>query len=316
MIKQKFVKEFSVAPGSKVDLKKFTTDWADTEEAKKLGGDKIKQRALKILEKNREELAQVQELIYANNTRSVLLIFQAMDAAGKDGTIRHVMSGVNPQGCQVFSFKKPSAEELDHNFLWRYMKALPERGRIGIFNRSYYEDVLVVKVHPEWLDQTRAKGKSDKNFWRERYEDINNFERHLTRNGTLILKFFLHLSKSEQKKRFLERLTNSDKYWKVSPSDMSERKFWREYQGAFESALSATSTKWAPWYVIPADRKYVARALVADIVVGAINGLDLKYPTVSPEAMKALVAARKELEGGGKEPKAKKRKRSPASGRG
>jgi PPK2 family polyphosphate:nucleotide phosphotransferase len=313
MIKQKFVKEFSVAPGSKVDLKKFTTDWAGTEEAKKLGsGEKVKQRALKILEKNREELAKVQELIYANNTRSVLLIFQAMDAAGKDGTISHVMSGVNPQGCQVFSFKKPSAEELDHNFLWRYMKALPERGRIGIFNRSYYEDVLVVKVHPEWLDQTRAKGKSDKDFWRERYEDINNFERHLTRNGTLILKFFLHLSKSEQKRRFLERLTNSDKYWKVSPSDMGERKFWREYQGAFESALSATSTKWAPWYVIPADRKYVARALVADIVVAAINGLDLKYPTVSPEAMKALVAARKELEGDGKKPKARKRKRSPA----
>ena len=188
MIKQKLIKQFIVAPGSKVDLKKFATDWTGTEAAKKLGKDKIKQRSLKILEKNREELAQVQELIYASNTRSVLLIFQAMDAAGKDGTIRHVMSGVNPQGCQVFSFKKPSAEELDHNFLWRYMKALPERGRIGIFNRSYYEDVLVVKVHPEWLDQKRPKGKSDKDFWRERYEDINNFERHLTRNGTLILK--------------------------------------------------------------------------------------------------------------------------------
>ena len=311
MIKQELIKQFIVDPGSKVNLKNFTTDWTGTEEAKKLGSNKIKERALKILEKDREELAQVQELVYANNTRSVLLIFQAMDAAGKDGTIRHVMSGVNPQGCQVFSFKKPSAEELDHNFLWRYMKSLPERGRIGIFNRSYYEDVLVVKVHPEWLDQKRVKGKSDKDFWRERYEDINNFERHLTRNGTLILKFFLHLSKSEQKRRFLERLTNSDKYWKVSPSDMGERKFWSEYQEAFESALSATSTKWAPWYVIPADRKYVARALVADIVVGAINGLDLKYPAVSPEAMKALVTARKELEGDGK--KEKKRKRPPAA---
>ena len=309
MIKQKLVKQFIVAPGSRVDLKKFTTDWAGTDKAEKLGKDKIKKRALKILEKNRDELAQVQELVYANNTRSVLLIFQAMDAAGKDGTIRHVMSGVNPQGCQVFSFKKPSAEELDHNFLWRYMKALPERGRIGIFNRSYYEDVLVVKVHPEWLDQKQLDGKSDKDFWRERYEDINNFERHLRRNGTLILKFFLHVSKGEQKRRFLERLTNPEKYWKVSPSDMSERKFWREYQGAFESALSATSTKWAPWYVIPADRKYVARALVADIVVGAVNGLDLRYPTVSPDAMKALVAARKELEGGEREPKGGKRKR-------
>jgi PPK2 family polyphosphate:nucleotide phosphotransferase len=310
MIKQKIIKQFVVTPGSRVDLKKFTTDWAGTDEAKKLGKDKVKKRALKILAKNREELAQVQELIYANDTRSVLLIFQAMDAAGKDGTIRHVMSGVNPQGCQVFSFKKPSAEELDHNFLWRYMKALPERGRIGIFNRSYYEDVLVVKVHPEWLDQKRPKGKSDKDFWRERYEDINNFERHLVRNGTLILKFFLHLSKSEQKRRFLERLTNSEKYWKVSPSDMAERKFWREYQGAFESALSATSTKWAPWYVIPADRKYVARALVADIVVKAINDLSLKYPMVSPEKLKTLVAARKELEGQGEKPKPRKQKRS------
>jgi len=309
MIKQKLIKQFIVAPDSTVDLKKFPTDWTGTKDAKKLGHDKIKRRSLRILEKNREELAEVQELIYADNTRSVLLIFQAMDAAGKDGTIRHVMAGVNPQGCQVFSFKKPSAEELDHNFLWRYMKALPERGRIGIFNRSYYEDVLVVKVHSEWLDQKRSEGKSDKEFWRERYEDISNFERHLTRNGTLILKFFLHLSKGEQKRRFLERLTNSDKYWKVSPSDMKERQFWREYQEAFERAISATSTKWAPWYIIPADRKYVARALVADIIVGAIKHLDLKYPTVSPEAMKALVAARKELEGNGKKSKARKRKR-------
>ena len=309
MIKLRLIKQFIVTPGSRVNLKRFSTDWAGTGEAKKLGKDKIKKRSLKVLEKNREELARVQELIYASNTHSVLLIFQAMDAAGKDGTIRHVMSGVNPQGCQVFSFKKPSAEELDHNFLWRYMKALPERGRIGIFNRSYYEDVLVVKVHPEWLDQRRPKGKSNKDFWRERYEDINNFERHLVRNGTLILKIFLHLSKGEQKRRFLERLTNSEKYWKVSPSDMGERKFWREYQEAFESALSATSTKWAPWYVIPADRKYVARALVADIVAGAINNLDLKYPTVSPEKMKMLVAARKELEGDGKKPKAGKGKR-------
>jgi PPK2 family polyphosphate:nucleotide phosphotransferase len=309
MIKQKFIKRFIVTPGSKVNLKKFTTDWAGADDVKKLGKDKIKKRALKVLEKNREALAQVQELVYADNTRSVLLIFQAMDAAGKDGTIRHVMAGVNPQGCQVFSFKKPSAEELDHNFLWRYMKALPERGRIGIFNRSYYEDVLVVKVHPQWLDQKRAKGKSDKEFWRERYEDINNFEQHLARNGMLILKFFLHLSKGEQKRRFLERLTNAEKYWKVSPSDMAERKFWNEYQEAFEDALSATSTKCAPWYVVPADRKYVARALVADIIVKEIKDLDLKYPTVSPEAMKALVAARKELQGDGKKSTAKKQKR-------
>src|SRR6266480_5785810 len=183
MIKQKLIKQFIVAPDSTVDLKKFPTDWTGTKEAKKLGKDKIKRRSLRILEKNREELAEVQELTYANNTRSVLLIFQAMDAAGKDGTIRHVMSGVNPQGCQVFSFKKPSAEELDHNFLWRYMRSLPERGRIGIFNRSYYEDVLVVKVHPELLAAQHLPGdKFGKRFWRRRYQDINAFERHLVRN--------------------------------------------------------------------------------------------------------------------------------------
>src|SRR5204863_4716712 len=200
--------------------------------------DELKTRARAYLKENLEALTKAQGVLWANDRHSVLVVLQAMDGAGKDGVIRHVMGGVNPQGCQVFSFKKPSDEELDHNFLWRFMKALPERGRIGIFNRSYYEDVLVVKVHPEWLDQKQRKGKSGKDFWRDRYEDINNFERHLARNGTLILKFFLHLSKSEQKKRFLERLTNSEKYWKVSASDMGERKFWREYQEAFESALS------------------------------------------------------------------------------
>src|SRR5436190_18668195 len=207
MIKHKLVKQFIVAPGSRVDLKKFTTDWAGTDKAEKLGKDKIKKRAVKILEKNRDELAQVQELVYANNTRSVLLIFQAMDAAGKDGTIRHVMSGVNPQGCQVFSFKKPSAEEVDHNFMWRFMKALPERGRIGIFNRSYYEEVLVVRVHNEILAKQKLAPKLvTRNIWKERYEDIAAFERYLARNGYLILKFFLHVSRDEQKKRFLERL--------------------------------------------------------------------------------------------------------------
>src|SRR5262245_7393610 len=303
MIRQDILDLFRLKPGKQLRLKDHDTGWAQTKELKELGKDVVKERAREILDKNLEDLAEAQELLYADDRYGVLIVLQAMDAAGKDGTIRHVMSGVNPQGCQVFSFKKPSAEELDHNFLWRYMKALPERGRIGIFNRSYYEDVLVVKVHPEWLDQKLPKGQSEKDFWRNRYEDINNFERHLTRNGTLILKFFLHLSKGEQKKRFLERLTHPEKYWKVSPSDMGERKFWREYQGAFESALSATSTKWAPWYVIPADRKYVARALVADILVRAIEGLELKYPTVSPQAMKALVAARKELEGDRKKPR-------------
>jgi PPK2 family polyphosphate:nucleotide phosphotransferase len=311
MIKQKLIKQFCVPPGAKVNLKKFSTDWADTKAAKKLGKDKIKHQALKILDQNRAELDAVQELLYASDTHSVLLVFQAMDAAGKDGTIRHVMSGVNPQGCQVFSFKKPSVEELDHNFLWRYMKSLPERGRIGIFNRSYYEDVLVVKVHPEWLDLKLTK-KPDKQFWAARYEDINNFEKHLVRNGTLVLKFFLHLSKKEQKNRFLERLTNPEKHWKFSGADMAERAYWKEYQQAFEDAFTATSTKWAPWHIIPADRKYVARALVADIVVHAITGLNLKYPVVTPEKMKALIAARKELEGEGKPKSVKKAKPRPA----
>lgn len=295
MIQSKLLKQFHVVPGSKVNLKNYVTDWTETKEAKELGKEFIKERAAEILEENRKQLAAAQELLYASDTRSVLLVFQAMDAAGKDGTIRHVMSGVNPQGCQVFSFKKPSAEELDHNFLWRYMKALPERGRIGIFNRSYYEDVLVVKVHPEWLGPG-APAKPDKRFWEKRYEDINNFEKHLTRNGTLILKFFLHISKDEQKRRFLERLTNPEKHWKFSEADIEEREHWDAYRKVFEDAISATSTKQAPWYIIPADRKYVARALVADIVTRSIQKMGLQYPQVSEERMANLAAARAKLE--------------------
>ncbi len=295
MIDPKLIKQFLVEPGSEVKLKNFVTDWTETEEAKELGMDFIKDRAAEILAENRKHLDEVQELLYASDTHSVLLIFQAMDAAGKDGTIRHVMSGVNPQGCQVYSFKKPSAEELDHNFLWRYMKSLPERGRIGIFNRSYYEDVLVVKIHPEWLGPG-SPAKPDKHFWEQRYEDINNFEKHLARNGTLVLKFFLHLSKDEQRKRFLGRLTDPKKHWKFSEADLAEREHWKSYQKAFADALSATSTKRAPWHVIPADRKYVARALVADIIVMAIKNLGLKYPSVSEDGMAKLAAARTRLE--------------------
>jgi len=296
-MKKKFVAQFCVTPGTEVDLKKFPTDWTEGEEAEQLGEDDIKDRALEILKKNREELSEAQELLYASDTYSVLLVFQAMDAAGKDGTIRHVMSGVNPQGCQVFSFKRPSDEELDHNFLWRYSKCLPERGRIGIFNRSYYEEVLVVKVHPEWLERQKLPpGERDDQFWQARYKDINNFEKHLVRNGTIVLKFFLHVSKEEQKRRFLERLSNPKKHWKFSAADLAERAFWKDYRRAFEEALTATSTKWAPWYIIPADRKYVARALVADIITTTIAGLDLEYPEVSPEQLQELEAARKQLE--------------------
>lgn len=295
MIPQSIIDSFLVKPGSNVDLKDHPTECNAADDAKNLAADDLDEQAEEILAKSRVELDAAQELLYANDTRSVLLIFQAMDAAGKDGTIRHVMSGVNPQGCQVFSFKQPSAEELDHNFLWRCMKALPERGRIGIFNRSYYEDVLVVKVHPEWIDEAQF-GKPDRKFWEKRYEDINNFEKHLARNGTVVLKFFLHLSKHEQKKRFLARLKDPKKQWKFSETDLPDRKLWKDYQHAYEDALSATSTKKAPWYIIPADRKPFARAAVAEIIVGAINGLNLEYPKVSPEMMVKLVAARDFLE--------------------
>jgi PPK2 family polyphosphate:nucleotide phosphotransferase len=236
--------------------------------------------------------------LYAADTWSVLVIFQAMDAAGKDSTIKHVMSGVNPQGCQVFSFKHPSAEELDHTFLWRCTKALPERGRIGIFNRSYYEEVLIVRVHPELLEAQRIPGaRPSKSFWAARYEDINCFERHLHRGGTLILKFFLNLSKEEQRRRFLQRIDNREKHWKFSPSDVAERAHWRDYMRAYEQMLSATSTRWAPWHVIPADHKWVTRALVAKIMTTAIEGLGLDYPQVSAEKRAQIEAARATLEG-------------------
>jgi PPK2 family polyphosphate:nucleotide phosphotransferase len=225
------------------------------------------------------------------------MILQAIDAAGKDGTIKHVMSGINPQGCQVFSFKKPSAEELNHNFLWRYMKALPERGRIGIFNRSYFEDVLVVKVHPEILELGKLPpGKRGKSFWHDRYEDINAFERHLVRNGTIVLKFFLNVSQKEQKKRLLERLDNPAKNWKFSAADLAERAYWDQYMEAYESAINATSTEWAPWHIIPADHKWGTRTLVAGILAHAIRRLDLKFPEVSDEQKQALLVARKKLE--------------------
>lgn len=294
MIRDDVIELFRVKPGSKVKLKDFHTGWAQSDEFKELGKDAIKERAKQVLDENLEHLAEAQNLLYADDRYSLLIVLQAMDAAGKDGTIKHVMSGVNPQGCQVFSFKKPSAEEYDHNFLWRYMKSLPERGRIGIFNRSYYEDVLVVKVHPELLESQRLpSSKFGKKFWKKRYEDINAFERHLVRNGTVILKFFLHVSKDEQKQRFLERLDRPEKNWKFSSSDLAERGHWDEYMDAYADALSATSTKWAPWYVIPADKKWVTRALVADIVTTTLHGLELSYPEVTDE-QKVLLAQAKE----------------------
>src|SRR6266511_4045924 len=297
MISQDILDIFRLKPGKKLRLKDHDTGWAQTKELKEFGKDAVKERAREILDKNLEDLAEAQELLYADDRYALLIVLQAMDAAGKDGTIKHVMSGVNPQGCEVFSFKKPSDEELNHNFLWRYMKALPERGRIGIFNRSYYEEVLVVKVHPELCERQKLPpGKRGKSFWQERYEDINDFERHLSRNGTIILKFFLHISKNEQKKRFLERLETPEKHWKFSASDLAERAFWKDYMEAFEEALSATSTEWAPWYIIPADHKWVARAAVAGILTSTIGSLHLTYPEVTPEQRQALEEARTQLE--------------------
>jgi PPK2 family polyphosphate:nucleotide phosphotransferase len=295
MIRKDIIDLFRVPTDGKVRLKDHNPHWKQTPEFEELGKDALKERAQAILAQNLTDLAEAQSLLYADDRYAVLIVLQAMDAAGKDGTIKHVMSGLNPQGCQVFSFKKPSAEDLDHNFLWRYMKSLPERGRIGIFNRSYYEDVLVVKVHPELIGRQVPRKKEGKKFWEERYEDINAFEHHLVRNGTLILKFFLNVSKDEQKARFLERLSRPEKHWKFSASDLAERGHWDEYMRAYEDALAATSTKWAPWYVIPADHKWVTRAVVADIVTTSIQGLDLKYPEVTEEMEKRLDDARKKL---------------------
>jgi PPK2 family polyphosphate:nucleotide phosphotransferase len=296
MIDPALIEKLRVPSGKRIRLKDYDPGWAQTKELKALGKDAVKERAQQILEKNLAELAEAQTLLYVDNRYAVLLVLQAMDAAGKDGIIKHVMSGVNPQGCQVFSFKQPSAEELDHTFLWRCMKRLPERGRIGIFNRSYYEEVLVVKVHPEWLErQQLPPGKRDKSFWEARYEDINTFERHLVRNGTVILKIFLNVSKDEQKRRFLERLENPKKHWKFSAKDVDERAFWDQYMAAYEDCLSGTSTPWAPWYVVPADFKWGARAVVADLLVSTIRGLDVRYPEISAAQKKDLVEAKRRL---------------------
>ena len=297
MIRTDLIDKLRVKPGKKVRLKDHDSGWAQTKKLKELGKDVVKERAQKILDENLAELAEAQELLYADDRYAVLIVLQALDAAGKDGTIKHVMSGVNPQGCQVFSFKKPSAEELDHNFLWRYMKALPERGRIGIFNRSYYEDVLVVKVHPAILEQQKLpSGKRGRKFWEARYDDINAFERHLTRNGTVIVKFFLNVSKEEQKRRFMERLDRPDKHWKFSEADLAERDYWDDYVEAYEEALSATSTEEAPWYIVPADHKWVTRAVVADVLTNTIQGLDLCYPELTDERREVLAAARQKLD--------------------
>ena len=286
-----------VSVNSKIKLKDFDTGWDQNEEAKFLGKGKLKKIASTLLEQNRLEMAKAQELLYANNTYALLVILQGMDAAGKDGIIKHVMSGVNPQGCQVTSFKQPSTMELEHNFLWRQVVALPEKGKIGIFNRSYYEEVLIVKVHKNLLEnQNLPARKYNNEFWKNRYEDIANFEHHLVRNGTVILKFFLHISKNEQEKRLIERLNTPDKYWKFSDTDIKERDYWDDYIQAYEDMINNTCSKWAPWYIIPADHKWLARSLVADIMTTSILSLGIKFPVLSEQKLEAIKAAKRKLE--------------------
>jgi PPK2 family polyphosphate:nucleotide phosphotransferase len=290
-LEKALLRELTVQPGSPADLHRRSTDSTKVP----WRGANDKNLAKEELGGLVEELSRAQRLLWANGTHALLLVLQAMDAAGKDGTIRHVMSGINPQGCRVESFKQPSGAELGHDFLWRSSKVLPERGMIGIFNRSYYEDVLIVRVHPELLDfPGRAPGPT-KQVWSDRYEDINAFEQHLHRNGTRIVKVYLHVSRDVQRRRLLDRLETPDKNWKFSPSDVAERVYWDDYLTAYEEALTATSTPWAPWYVVPADHKHALRALVGGIVVGAIDDLDLRPPTLQPAELDALASARQQL---------------------
>ena len=291
---------FKVPIGKKINLDDFDPAWIPKWAKEKEGKEDkktIKDEASVILEANRQKLIEMQELLWASDSYSLLIILQGMDAAGKDGTIQHVMSGVNPQDCQVTSFKTPSEEELNHDFLWRQTKALPERGKIGIFNRSYYEDVLIVKVRPEVFEKQKLPQQLEgKGFWDQRYEDINMFERHLNRNGTIVLKFFLYISKEEQKQRLLKRIETPDKEWKFSLFDLSERAKWDDYMEAYEDMLNNTSTEWAPWYIIPADKKWVSHSLVSEIIVSQIDKLNLKYPVLSKEQCDALEKAKAELE--------------------
>ncbi len=289
---RRFVQPYRVTSGKQFNLSQFDPD--DIGPFKKHG----KEEAEKLLEDGVQALSALQERLYASNTWSVLLVFQAMDAAGKDSAIKHVMSGVNPQGCQVYSFKAPSPEELDHDFLWRCAKRLPERGRIGIFNRSYYEELLVVRVHKELLQRQRLPQRLvTEHIWKQRFQDIAGFERHLARSGVLVLKFFLNVSKDEQKKRFLERLDRPEKNWKFSDVDLVERARWSRYMKAYEEAIGHTASRHAPWYIVPADHKWFTRLIVAAAIIDAVGALGLSYPTIGRAQRQVLAKARRELEG-------------------
>jgi PPK2 family polyphosphate:nucleotide phosphotransferase len=279
--------KFLAKPGDKINLSKIPTD--DTLKFSD------KSDANKIVEENIERMQELQNRLYASDKYSLLLIFQAMDAAGKDSTIKHVMSGLNPQGTQVFSFKKPSEEELDHGYLWRINKALPERGRIGIFNRSHYEEVLVVRVHDLIKYQRLPEEVMTNDIWQKRYEQINNFEKYLYENGTIILKFFLHVSKEEQKKRFLERIEDKSKNWKFAEADLKEREYWNDYQKCYQEAITATTKDYAPWYIVPADKKWFTRLLVSEIIVKKLESLNLKYPELGKEQLDSLEKCRQQL---------------------
>ena len=290
-MKKDILKDLLAKPGKKHLVSDFDSSFT---------GDLSKQAAKGQLTKNVEKLSELQSMLYAQNRYSILIIFQAMDAAGKDGTIKHVMSGINPQGCQVFSFKQPSAEELDHDYLWRINRSLPERGRIGIFNRSHYEDVLIAKVHPEIILSNKFPGVEtindiDPDFWKRRYRQINDFERYLTENGTIVLKFFLNVSKAEQKNRFMERLDDASKNWKFSSADIKERQFWEDYMNAYADVLTETSTELAPWYIIPADNKWFMRYAVGRIICDRMQQLDLHYPKLSKEGLEKLEECKKSV---------------------
>ena len=285
-----FAKPYRVSKGKDFRLKEVDPD--DTLEFTK----EDKSLAKEALASGVMALAELQDKLYAQDKWAVLLIFQAMDAAGKDGAIKHVMSGVNPQGCEVYSFKSPSSEDLDHDYLWRCTKCLPNRGHIGIFNRSYYEEVLVVRVHPEFLAKQKLPPQlAGKQIWEKRFEDIRNFEQYLARNGVVVRKFFLHVSKKEQKRRFLDRINDSQKNWKFSSNDAAERDFWDDYMEAYEQMIQETATKAAPWYVVPADNKWFTRVVVAAAVIETLEDLDLKYPEVGEDKLKELATARKKL---------------------
>ena len=284
------VERYRVDDGRRFRLDRFDPD--DTAGH----GKRFKEKAKTLLAEGVEQLSELQDKLYAQDRWALLLIFQAMDAAGKDGTIKHVFSGVNPQGCEVCSFKVPSEQELDHDFLWRSSIRLPERGHIGIYNRSYYEEVLVVRVHPELIGRQHLPPELvGKRLWEKRYEEIRGYERHLHRNGTVVRKFFLHVSKAEQRRRFLERLEHPEKNWKFSEKDVAERRYWKDYQRAYEDTIRATATRDAPWYVIPADNKWFTRLMVGAAVIDALQSIDLAYPEPDPAKAKALAAARREL---------------------